>query len=79
MIFVFWNVFLFVLCGYDKYCSMHNKNRISEKLFLFLSICGGCFGFYVGMILFHHKTRKKKFCFWIPAFCLIWTFLFFIM
>ena len=32
---------------------------------------GGSFGAFLGMHLFHHKTRHKKFCILVPLFMVI--------
>lgn len=54
------NLINFILYGIDKYKARHNKWRISEKTLLILSIFAGLGGF-LGMEIFHHKTREKKF------------------
>lgn len=54
------NLINFILYGIDKYKARHNKWRISEKTLLTLSIIAGMGGF-LGMEIFHHKTREKKF------------------
>ena len=54
------NLINFVLYGIDKYKARHNKWRISEKTLLTLSVLAGLGGF-LGMEIFHHKTREKKF------------------
>lgn len=54
------NLTNFVLYGIDKYKARHNKWRISEKTLLTFSLVAGMGGF-LGMEIFHHKTREKKF------------------
>lgn len=54
------NLINFILYGIDKYKARHNKWRISEKTLLTLSVLAGVGGF-LGMEIFHHKTREKKF------------------
>lgn len=54
------NLINFILYGIDKYKARHNKWRISEKTLLTLSVVAGMGGF-LGMEIFHHKTREKKF------------------
>lgn len=51
----------FVTFGIDKYRAKHNRYRISEKALITISLIGGGVGGYLGMKVFHHKTRKKKF------------------
>lgn len=54
------NLINFILYGIDKYKAKHDMWRISEKTLLTLSIIAGMGGF-LGMEIFHHKTREKKF------------------
>lgn len=54
------NLINFILYGIDKYKAKHDLWRISEKTLLTLSIFVGLGGF-LGMEIFHHKTREKKF------------------
>ena len=57
------NIFLFLLYGIDKLLAIKKKRRISEYTLLIISLFGGSLGAIIGMILFHHKTRKIKFWF----------------
>lgn len=66
------NVFSLIICYYDKLSAIKNKYRISEKLLLLASLLGGTFGFILGMILFHHKTKKLKFKVLEPIFLILW-------
>lgn len=59
-IFLILNLINFTLYGIDKYKAKHDMWRISEKTLLTLSIMAG-FGGLLGMKIFHHKTREKKF------------------
>lgn len=65
------NLFSFLLCGLDKWKSIHHRWRISENFLLLWSFLGGCFGFLSGMYLFHHKTKKVKFRLVFVA-CILW-------
>ncbi len=64
------SIVTFVLYGLDKYRAIHHEYRISEATLLTCSAIGGSFGAALGMILFHHKTRKTKFRLLVPL-CLI--------
>ena len=55
------NIIAFVLCLIDKIKAIKGWYRISEGCLLFISIIGGCFGMFLGMRLFRHKTKKTKF------------------
>lgn len=72
-VFLLFNILTFFLCGYDKYLAIYKKYRISELVFWFLILLGGSLGFYLGMNLFHHKTKKLKFRYGVPLifFCQI--------
>lgn len=67
---------LFLMMGYDKYQAIKKRSRIPEIVFLVLSFLGGGIGTLLGMILFHHKTRKIKFILLIPFSILIDILLF---
>ncbi|MBS6195647.1 MAG: DUF1294 domain-containing protein [Clostridiales bacterium] len=54
------------LFGLDKYRAVKNKWRIRESTLFLLALLGGSPGCLVGMYLFHHKTRHKKFTIGIP-------------
>ena len=66
------NLIGFIICFIDKYKAKKNKYRIPEIVLLLISFIGGCFGFFIGMILFHHKTKKIKFYILIPLFMIVW-------
>lgn len=71
------NVLSFFLCFWDKKRAIHHKWRIAENTLLLVSFVGGCFGMFIGMYLFHHKTKKLKFKL-VPVSCVIWIFYFFL-
>ena len=62
------SVFVTVL---DKYLAKHNMWRISEKALLVFAVLGGGVAMYTTMRIIHHKTRKNKFMFGIPAIILL--------
>ena len=66
------NILSFILAGWDKYSAIKKNWRISEKNLFGISILGGAIGLYLGMILFHHKTKKKSFQIGISL-CIIWN------
>ncbi len=67
------NVFTFSLMGVDKNLARNRQWRISERTLFLVSFLGGSVGTWLGMYLFHHKTRKKKFVIGIPVILLIQT------
>lgn len=66
------NIISFLLMGTDKLQAIFNKKRISEKTLIILAILGGIIGTILGMYIFRHKIRKKKFILLIPL-SLIYT------
>ena len=55
------NIISFLLYGIDKYKSIKGKWRIPEKVLLSNAFIGGGIGSIIGMYIFRHKTKKKKF------------------
>ena len=51
----------------DKRCAQKKLWRIPEATLLTVALLGGSVGSFLGMRLFHHKTRKPKFYVGIPA------------
>lgn len=70
------NLIGFLCMLIDKRKAILHQWRISEHTLLSLAVFGGGLGILLGMIVFHHKTRKLKFVFVIPL-ILILQFLFF--
>lgn len=76
------NLMAFCAYGLDKRKAIKDKWRIPERTLILLAVFGGSVGALLGMRIFHHKTRKKKFCIGIPlililqiaAACAIWVF-----
>ncbi len=66
------NIFAFLICGIDKYCAKKGFFRVPEKFLFFISAIGGALGFYLGMGVFRHKTKKAKFKVGIPAIIIFW-------
>lgn len=55
------NILLIILMATDKYKAKKHKWRIKEKTLFSISLLGGCIGGFIGMFLFHHKTKKPLF------------------
>ena len=55
------NFIAFILMYVDKQKAKKHKWRISEATLLGSSIIGGSIGMLVGMHVFRHKTKHKKF------------------
>ena len=65
------NLVAFLMYGIDKYKAKHELRRISEKTLLLIALFGGSVGALLGMLVFHHKTKHKKFQILIPLFFVI--------
>lgn len=65
---VFVNIAAFALYGIDKHKAVKGKWRIPERTLIFIAVIGGSLGALAGMLIWHHKTRKKKFYITVPVF-----------
>jgi len=67
----------FIMMGLDKRRAESRKGRISENQLLITGLLGGSAGIAFGMLIFKHKTSKKKFYIGIPGiYVLQWAILF---
>lgn len=55
------SVWAFAAMGYDKKQAQKKRPRIKERSLWLLAWLGGGVGAYLGMQIFHHKTRKTNF------------------
>ena len=69
--FAVWNVIVASIYGIDKMMAIKGGERISEFTLLFLAFAFAGMGALLGMVLWHHKTRKWKFKFAVPV-ALLW-------
>ena len=60
------NVITFLIYAIDKWKAKKNRWRIPESILLLLAVLGGSIGAWMGMKIWHHKTRHKKFKYGIP-------------
>jgi len=60
------NVVTFVVYGIDKWKAIHDRWRIPEATLLILATVGGSIGALLGMYVWHHKTKHKKFRYGVP-------------
>jgi uncharacterized membrane protein YsdA (DUF1294 family) len=68
------NLASFIPMGVDKASAIRNESRIPEKWFFTISMVGGAFGVFLGMIFFHHKTRKTYFGFIVTLMLIAYVF-----
>ena len=62
------NLLAFSFYGADKSKARRGAWRIPEKVLLGLAFAGGGTGSLLGMLVFHHKTKKWKFRILVPMF-----------
>lgn len=65
------NAVAFIVYGIDKYRARNAKWRIPEATLLMLAVVGGSVGAWLGMKVWHHKTRHRKFRYGVPAILLL--------
>ena len=74
-----WSITAIIFYGFDKMQAKRSGRRVPEVVLHALSLIGGSIGALLGMVVFHHKTRKPQF--WAIAigstvlWTLIWWFL----
>ena len=68
---VFINILTFLLYGIDKWKARRRKWRIPEETLIWLAVVGGSMGALLGMYLFRHKTKHKKFTVGVPVILLV--------
>ena len=61
------NVLTFLLYGIDKWRAQRDRWRIPEDTLIWLAIVGGSIGALLGIYLFRHKTKHRKFTIGIPV------------
>lgn len=61
-----WNLFVFLLYGFDKLMAITEKRRVPEICLLVASLAAGGIGALLAMVIFHHKTRKTLFRIAVP-------------
>lgn len=59
--YLFINIVTLISYVWDKQAAKMHRERIPERILLFLGILGGAPAALAAMNLFRHKTRKKKF------------------
>ena len=65
------NILTWIVFGNDKHKAVNHEFRVPEATLFLLALIGGSIGALVGMIGFHHKTRKWKFRIGMPAILLL--------
>ncbi len=55
------NIYTFILMGWDKRLALRKEHRIPENRFFQLSVFGGSLGVLLGIPLWRHKNQKWSF------------------
>jgi len=55
------NIILFLSMFIDKKKAVAQKERVPESTLFIMALLGGSIGGFLGMYLFHHKTKKIYF------------------
>ena len=63
---IFINIVTFLVYGIDKWKAKQGSWRISEATLLMLAVIGGTIGALLGMQVWRHKTKHKKFKYGLP-------------
>lgn len=66
----------FIIMGIDKLKAKRGSRRISENTLFMFTILGGGVGTILGMYIFRHKTKKKKFTVGMPIILILEILLF---
>lgn len=61
IIYLIYNIFVFIVYGIDKQKAIRHKRRISEETLITLSLFLGALGAISAMIFFRHKINSKHF------------------
>lgn len=62
----------FAIMGIDKLKAIKRGWRIPERTLLLIAFIGGALGSFLGMIIFRHKIRNKKFKILLPIALLLY-------
>ncbi|AHF06842.1 DUF1294 domain-containing protein [Desulfitobacterium metallireducens] len=66
IVLLIWNLVTCLLMGTDKNRAKKGLWRISEARLLGVALLGGALGVFLGMNIFHHKTKHSKFRIGVP-------------
>ena len=66
------NLFTFIIYGMDLRKQQRGKTKITRTRLLFLAAIGGPLGIVLGMLVFHHKVKKKLFYYVVFLFTGLW-------
>ena len=65
------NALGFIFMGADKRRAVMHQWRIKERTLFIFALLGGSAGSILGLLVFHHKTKHKKFAIGMPMILVI--------
>lgn len=65
------NLLTFIIYGVDKWRAKTGRWRVSEANLILLVVLGGGIGGLLGMKVWRHKTKHKKFTIGVPLIVLV--------
>lgn len=65
------NLAAFIMYGIDKRKAVKQAWRIPESRLILMAVLGGGLGAWLGMKVFHHKTKHIKFTVFVPLFLIL--------
>ena len=66
------NLLAYILYGIDKRRARRGKYRIPESTLLWMARLGGGIGSWLGIRVFHHKTKHTRFIIAVPFWTILW-------
>ncbi|SFM20535.1 Uncharacterized membrane protein YsdA, DUF1294 family [Paenibacillus sp. 1_12] len=60
------NAWGFIRMGQDKRYAKKSRQRVPEKQLFLIALLGGAAGGWIGMRVWHHKTKHRSFILGIP-------------
>ena len=67
------NLLAYILYGIDKRRARRGKYRIPESTLLWMARLGGGIGSWLGIKVFHHKTKHTRFIIAVPLWTILWA------
>ena len=67
------NLLAYILYGTDKRRARRGKYRIPESTLLWMARLGGGIGSWLGIKVFHHKTKHTRFIIAVPLWTILWA------
>jgi len=73
------NIYSFFIVRFDKKKAIKHQWRVPERKFIILALAGGAIGIFLGMKVFHHKTKHYLFTHGIPLLIAVNIIIFYLL